>query len=185
MERTPDTNIETAWQQQPRETPPLSVEDIRAKALHVDARVRRWRSAGAVALIAAVIAEIVQVWIGRDLVERSGDLLTIAALLYIAYEYRKHARSAPERLGRTTCVDFYRAQLVHEHDLAGQSSRYLLPFVPGVTLSLLHGVIGEGLTTVHRIGVVVVGLALFAGVAWVNARTTQKLQREIDTISAL
>jgi len=51
-------------------------------------------------------------------------------------------------------------------------------------LSLLHGVIGEGLTTVHRIGVVVVGIALFAGVAWVNARATQKLQREIDAISA-
>jgi len=184
MERKPDTTIEKAWQQQPRETAPFSVDDIRAKAQHFEAKVRWWRNVGGAALIVAVIAEIVQVWVGRDIVERSGDLLTIAAILYIAYEYRKHDRSAPERLGRTRCVDFYRAQLVHEHDLAGQSSRFLLPFVPGVTLSLLHGVIGEGLTTAHRIGVVVVGIALFAGVAWVNARTTQKLQREIDTISA-
>jgi hypothetical protein len=63
--------------------------------------------------------------------------------------------------------------------------RYLLPFVPGVTLSLLHGVIGERLTTPHRIGVVVVGIAVFVGVAWVNARTTRRVRREIDAIDAV
>jgi len=109
MERIPETNIENAWQQQPRENPRFSLEDIRAKAQHVEVKVRWWRRVGGAALIVAVIAEIVQVWVGRDLVERSGDLLTIAAILYISYEYGKHARSAPERLGRTSCVDFYRA----------------------------------------------------------------------------
>jgi len=99
MERIPETNIENAWQQQPRENPRFSLEDIRAKAQHVEVKVRWWRRVGGAALIVAVIAEIVQVWVGRDLVERSGDLLTIAAILYISYEYGKHARSAPERAG--------------------------------------------------------------------------------------
>jgi len=185
MDRRLETDIERVWQQQPRDTARISVEDIRAKAERFDANVRWWRNVGTAVVILAVIAEVVQVWVGRDVIERTGDLLTIAAFASIAYEYRKYSQSAPDRLGRTSCVEFYRAQLVHERSLAGQSSRYLLPFVPGVTLSLLHGVIGDGLTTVHRIGVVVVGVALFAGVALVNARTTQKLTREIDAINAL
>jgi hypothetical protein len=184
MESNPETVIENIWQQQARETPRPSLDVIRAKAQRFDTQVRLWRNVGAAAVLVVVIVEVVQVWLGRDVIERTGDLLTIAALLYIAYEYRKYSQSAPDRLGRTSCVDFYRAQLVYEQNLAGQGSRYLLPFVPGVTLSLLHGVIGDGLTTVHRIGVVVAGVALFVGAAWVNARTTQKLQRQIDAIDA-
>jgi hypothetical protein len=184
MDKKPDAAIENVWQQQPREPGRLAVEEIRAKAERFDAKVGWWRSVGAAVVIVAVIAEVVQVWYGRDTVERTGDLLTIAAFLYIAYEYRKYSLSIPERLG-LSCVDFYRAQLVHERSLAGQSSRYLLPFVPGVTLSLLHGVIGEGLTTAHRIGVVAAGIALFVGAAWVNARTARKIQREINAIESL
>ncbi|HEY7191015.1 MAG TPA: hypothetical protein VH436_30895 [Vicinamibacterales bacterium] len=184
MDRTPETEIEKAWQQQPREAARISVEEIRTRAQRFDANTRWWRSVGAAVVVIAVIAEVVQVWYGRDTVERIGDLLTIAAFFYIAYEYRKYSLSIAERLGQS-CVDFYRAQLVHERTLAGQSMRYLLPFVPGVTLSLLHGVIGEGLTTPHRIGVVVVGIAVFVGVAWVNARTTRRVRREIDAIDAV
>jgi len=185
MERKAETDVEKIWQQQPLETPRLSVDVIRTKAQRFDEKVQWWRNVGAAAVIVALIAEVVQVWLGRDVIERAGDLLTIAALLYIAYEYHKYSQSAPDRLGRTSCVDFYRAQLVYEQNLAGQSIRYLLPFVPGVTLSLLHGVIGEGLTTVHRTGVAVVGIGLFLGVAWLNARATQKLQREIDAINGV
>lgn len=183
MDKRPDTAIENVWQQQPREPGRLTVEEIRARAERFDAKGRWWRSIGAAVVIVAVIAEVLQVWYGRDTVERTGDLLTIAAFFYIAYEYRKYSLSIPERLG-LSCVDFYRAQLVHERNLAGQSSRYLLPFVPGVTLSLLHGVIGEGLTTVHRTGVIVAGVALFVGVGWLNARSKRKLQHEIDALEA-
>ena len=182
--RHEQTDMEKVWQEQPLETPRLSVEDIRTRAQRFDTKVRWWRNVGTAVVIVAVIAEVAQVWFGRDVVERAGDLLTIAAFFYIAYQYRTYSRSQPERLG-LSCVDFYRAQLFYERNLAGQSSRYLLPFVPGVTLSLLHGIVGEGLTTVHRTGVVVVGIALFLGVAWANARTTRKLQREIDAIDAV
>jgi hypothetical protein len=183
MDRKPESSIEKAWQQQPRAAARISVEEIRAKAERFDASVRWWRNGGAAVVIIAVIAEVLQVWYGHDTVERSGDLLTIAAFFYIAYEYRKYSLSIPERLGLSG-IDFYRAQLVHERNLAGQSMRYLLPFVPGVSVSLLHGVVGDGLTTVHRIGVVVVGILLFVGVAWVNARATRRLQREIDALEA-
>jgi len=183
MDRKPETEIEKAWQQQPREAARISVEEIRARAERFDGSVRWWRNVGATVVVIAVIAEVWQVWYGRDTLERIGDLLTIAAFFYIAYEYRAYSLSIPERLGQS-CVDFYRARLVHEQNLAGQSMRYLLPFVPGVTLSLLHGVVGEGLTTGHRIGVIASGIALFVGVAWGNAHTPRKLQREIAALEA-
>ena len=138
------------------------------------------------AVIVAVIAECVQVvWPGRGVVERTGDLLTIAAFLYISYEYHKHARQEPEQLGLTNCVQFYRAQLFHEQNLAQQSGRYLLPFAPGVTLSLLGGVLAHGIPAAQRIGIAVFGIALFLGVALLNTHTARQLQKKIDTLDAL
>jgi hypothetical protein len=124
-------------------------------------------------------------WPGQDIVERTGDLLLLAALVYVAYEYRKHARLRPDRRGLTDCVEFYRAQLVHERDLARQSVRYLLPFVPGIALSLLGGIVGTELPLGRRIAVVVSGVMLFLGIAWLNAHTTRKLQKAVDAIAGL
>ena len=79
-------------------------------------------------------------WIQPETLERAGDLLTIAALVYIAYRFRKQRLSAPPvALGRTNCVDFYRAELVRQRDLSKDSWGYLLPFVPGVALALFGG----------------------------------------------
>jgi hypothetical protein len=178
-----ENDIHKLWQEQPADRQRVLPEDIRAKARRFETRAERWRNVGAAAVIVAVIAEAVQVlWPGRDLVERMGDLLTIAAFLYLSYEYRKHARLRPERLGLTSCIDCYRAQLIHERNLAHQSSRYLLPFVPGVALSLLGGVLDPGIPTARKIAVAVFGVALFVAVAWVNARTARKLQQEIDAL---
>lgn len=181
-----ENDIHKLWQEQPADRQRMLLDDIRAKARRFETRTARWRNVGAVAVIVAVIAEAVQVvWPGRDLVERTGDLLTIAAFLYISYEYRKHARLSPERLGLTSCIDFYRAHLIHERNLAHQSSRYLLPFVPGVALSLLGGVLDSSIPTARTIAVAVFGVALFIGVAWVNARTARKLQQELAALDAL
>ena len=183
-----ENDVQQLWQEQPRQAQRMSLEEIRAKAQRFETKTRRWRNVGAASVIVAVIANTVEVvWPGQDIVERTGDLLTVAALLYISYEYRKHARpkSRPEGLGLTSCVDFYRAQLTHGRNLARQSGRFLLPFVPGVTLSLLGGVLDEGIPTARRVGVAAVGVALFLGVAWLNAHTARKLRREIEALDAL
>ena len=118
------------------------------------------------------------------MLERAGDLLTIAAFVYIAYRFRKYRLAAPPvALGRTNSVDFYRAELVRERDLSKDSWGYLLPFVPGVALALL----GRGLEdrpTSHMIALVAFGVVLFVGVAWWNAHTARKLQNQIDALDA-
>jgi hypothetical protein len=188
MGNDPGTDIQTLWQKQPREPQRISLDEIRAKAEHFEINTRRWRTVGRAVVILLVIINVFEImWPGQDIVERAGDLLTLGAFLYIWYEYRKHARiaSRPEGLGLTNCVDFYRAALSHERNLAQQSRRYLLPFVPGVTLSLLGGVLDEAVPTARKIGVAALGVGLFLGVGWLNAHTARKLQRDIDTLEAL
>jgi hypothetical protein len=94
--------------------------------------------------------------------------------------YRRH-RTEPAALGSTNCVAFYRAELVRQRDLAGDSWGYLLPFVPGVTLSLRDA---QDRPASQVIALAVFGVALFLGTAWLNAFTAQKRQMEIDALDA-
>jgi hypothetical protein len=184
MANDPDREMARLWQAQPREEHTMSLAEIRAKAERFEAKTRRWNRVGGASIVVLVIANAVEVlWPGQDILERTGDLLTIAALLYVAYEYRKRGRMAsmPEGLALTSCIDFHRAQLASQRDLSRQSARYLLPFVPGVTLSLLGGAF-QGMPTPRLVAVAAFGVALFLGVAWVNARTARKLQQEIESL---
>jgi hypothetical protein len=126
----------------------------------------------------------VEVWFQDAILERAGDLLNMAALVYVAYRYRQQRLAAPPvALGRTNCVAFYRAELVRQRDLSKDSWGYLLPFVPGTTLA----VFGRGFE--HRpfgqiIAIIVLGVAVFLGVHGWNMYTARKFQREIDALDA-
>jgi hypothetical protein len=179
-----NSDIHLLWQEQAREEQPMAVSDIRTKALHLDSRTRRWNAVGAASIVLLLIVEAWQVWINEELLERVGDALTMAALLYTAYRYRRHHQAAPPAaLGNTNSIDFYRAELVRQRDLAGDSWGYLLPFVPGVTLSLLGGAPQER-PAGQVIALAAFGVALFLGTAWLNAFTARKRQMEIDALDA-
>ena len=182
MDSHSDAAVWTLWQEQAAEEPMPPRDDIRAKAERLDARTRRWRMVTVPLLIALVIAEAWQVWIGNELLERAGDLLTIVALLYVMYRFRRHHMAAPPvALGSMNCAEFYRAELVHQRDLSRDGWGYLLPFVPGVALALLGGGF-ENRPTSQRVALVAFGVALFLGTAWWNAHTARKLQHEIDAL---
>ena len=162
----------------------MQPNEIRTKAERLDRKNRRWRLITALLFILLLVREAWQVWLPQEMLERAGDLLTIAALVYVAYRFRKHYLAAtPVALGRTNGVEFYRAELVRQRNLSKDSWGYLLPFVPGVALSLL----GRGIED-RRTGEVVVlvafGVALFLGIAWWNAHTARKLQNEVDALDA-
>jgi hypothetical protein len=86
-------------------------------------------------------------------------------------------------LGRTNCLEFYRAELVRQRDLSQDSWGYLLPFVPGIALAMLDGIL-EARPTSHKIVLVLLGVALFIGIAWWNAHTARKLQNDVDALDA-
>ena len=184
MEINSDVAVGRLWQQQEREERVMPLDEIRAKAERLDAKTRRWRSATALLFVALVISEALQVWLQEALLERAGDSLTIAALVYVAYRFRKQRMPAPPMaLGRTNTVEFYRAELARQRDLSKDGWGYLLPFVPGVTLALF----GRGLgarSLSQTIAVIIFGVALFLGVAWWNSHTARKLHNEIDALDA-
>jgi hypothetical protein len=182
MANNADTDIHRLWHEQPRGEQTMPLSEIRTKAERLDAKTRRWNAVSAMSIVLLLIAESWQVWINEELLERVGDALTMAALLYIAYRYHSQHRAAPPpTLGSTNCVEFYRAELVRQRDLAGDSWAYLLPFVPGVTLSLLGGPLQDRPTS-QVMALAAFGVALFLGIAWLNAHTARKLQRDIDAL---
>jgi hypothetical protein len=180
-----EVEVLALWQQQAREEPIVPLDDIRAKAERLDRKSRRWRAWTALLFIVLLIKGAVEVWLQEAVLERAGDLLIMAALVYVAYRYRKQRLAAPPvALGRTNCVEFYRAELLRQRDLSKDSWGYLLPFVPGFTLAVFGGGF-EHRPTSQIIAIIVFGVALFLGVHWWNVYTARTFQREIDALDAL
>ena len=184
MESSADTEILRLWEQQSREEQIMAPDDIRTKAERLDKKTRRWRVATAVLFALLLIKGALEVWTQEGILEKTGDLLLMAALVYTAYRYRKQRLAAPPvALGRTNCVDFYRAELVRQRDLSQDSWGYLLPFVPGLTLAFLDNVL-EASTASQLIALVAGFVGLFLGIAWWNAHTARKFQNEMDALDA-
>jgi hypothetical protein len=184
MESNTDTQILTLWQKQTSEEQRIPLDEIRTKAERLDTKTRRWRGFTTGLFILLLTVEAWQVWIGEEIVERAGDLLTMVALVYVAYRLRKHRLAAPPvALGRTNCADFYRAELVRQRDLSKDAWGFLLPFVPGMALALLDGGL-EARSTSQLIALVAGGVGLFLGIAWWNAHAARKFQNEIDALDA-
>ena len=177
-----DSEVLTLWQHQAREERIIPLDDVRAKADRLDAGTRRWRVVSTVLLILLLIKGAFEVWIQTETLERAGDLLIMAALVYVAYRYRQWRQAAPPvALGRANCVEFYRAELVRQRALSKDSWGYVLPFVPGMALSVFGGGL-EDRPTSQLIAMIVLGVVLFLGVAWWNAHTARKLHNEIDAL---
>ena len=178
----PVPEIHRLWHDQAREEHAMNVDDIRAKADRFERKVRRWHVLTGVLFLAIIVVEGWQVWREPDVVERVGDLLTIAAFVYVAFWFRGRMtiESMPAGLALTTSVDFYRSQLASQRDVANHPWRYLAVFLPGVGLSLL----GRSLDRppAQTAAIAAFGVALFLAIAWVHRRTARKLQSEIDLL---
>jgi hypothetical protein len=185
MESSADTEILRLWQQQASDERMMPLDEVRTKAERLDTKTRRRRVVTAVLFVLLLIKGAVEVWIQTETLERAGDLLLMAALVYVAYRYRK-LRLAPRPvfLGRSNGREFYRAELVRQRDLSKDNWGFLLPFAPGMALAVF-GSAFESRPTSQLIAIIVLGVALFLGVAWWNAHTARRLQNEIDALEPL
>ena len=177
-----ERDIHRLWHEQPREEHQMSTDDIRVKAERLEQRVRGWKIIGGLLLTVVIGAEAWQIWTPNPLLERTGDLLTIAAFVYMAYWFRRYApiEVVPGTLGRKSSADFYRTRLERQRELASHPWRYLAVFVPGVALSLF-GRAGDR-TMEQNAAIAAVGVLLFVGVAWTMRRTGRQLQTELDEL---
>jgi hypothetical protein len=175
--------IEQEWRQQPPGGPTMSVEEIRAKAKEFDMKVKRWALVGGVTFAVLLVKNAWEVWTDIEVVERAGDSLMFLALLYLVFQFRRHARAhvVPSTLGLTNCVEHYRSQLVRQHEISRDGWKYVVPFAPGFGLIIFARVL-EGRPTSQVVALIVLALATFVGVLWTIARSTRKLEREIAAL---
>jgi hypothetical protein len=185
MKNSPETVVQKLWREQPQKEKVMALNEIRARARQFERKVRRWNIAAGALFLILFAGNAWEVWAQDDTLERIGDLLIMAALVYVAYRYRDYGRvpPMPASLGLTSCADFYRAQLVRQRDLSRGSWRYLLPFAPGLALTVM-GRAAEGRPTSQVVAMSVLCVLLFAGCAWVNARSVRKLEKEIEALDA-
>ena len=123
-----------------------------------------------------------EIWVDTDLLERAGDSMLAAGMLYVVYRFARRARTdAPSTLGRASCVEHYRAQLVREHELSRDGWKFILPFVPGVAL-IVFGRAMQGRPSVQVAILIMLALVLFAGGLWVIAKGARTLEREIAAL---
>ena len=177
-----DINVQRMWHEQAREERAMAVEEIRVRAQRFDQRVRRNSVITALLIVVIVGVELWQISIEREVLERVGDALTIAAFVHLAYWYRRQTLGQTTAAGPATTpsVDYYRHQLARQRDLSNHPWGYLLPFVPGVGLSLFGKALERSPAQNAAIAVFAVGL--FIGTAWWHRRSARKFQQEIDEL---
>ncbi len=180
-EHEPD--IEQVWRQQPPARQTMSIEEVRMKAKEFDSKVKRWREVTGLLFALLLVKNAWEVWVDTDVVERSGDLLMLLALVYIVYRFWRHVRAeaVPSALGLTNCAEHYRSRLMRQRDLSRDGWKFILPFVPGFGLIVFARAL-EGRPASQVVTLIVVAGALFAGVLWTIARGARKLEREIAAL---
>ena len=178
----PVVDIQRMWHEQPREEHAMPVNEVRERARRFEQRTRRWNVFTALLIVGVVGVELRQISIEREPLERVGDSLTIAAFVYLAYWYRRHAlgQTAPAGPATTRSVEFYREQLARQSELSDHPWGYLLPFVPGVGLSLFGSALDR--SPAQNTAIAVFAVALFIGAAWWHKRSARRLQHEIDEL---
>lgn len=178
------------WQSQPVEPVYMSIEEIRNKAMKFGSTIQRRNLRETIVAVALIpVFGLFLRWFPTP-VERVGSCLTIAGLLYVIYRMNGSAapKSVPSSGGFDTCVSFHRRELERQRDLLrGIWLWYLAPLVPGILVFNL-GVIGQKISPGHPLQwwraapFVVLMVAWFWVVIWLNRRAAQGLQRTIEEL---
>jgi len=189
QERSPE-GIQQVWQGQEKEGVRMSVEQLRASAGKFQRRIQ-WRNAREYTAGLAVMlffgGEFVRA-AGAPLV-RVGFALTIVGMAYVLWHLLTKGGTArlPEAAGRTSYLEFQRAELVRQRDLLrGVWRWYLGPLVPGMATLVTAFALANPRHVKNFAALVALEAVFMAGVlfaiGWLNARAAQRLQRQIDEL---
>jgi hypothetical protein len=184
----PSDALRRAWQGQPAPAPP-TLDDVRRRAQRFTRRIsmRNAREfvAGAV-VIPLFVAEIVRG--GFNGLVDVGNVLIVAGCAYVLYRMHQwgRAQALPAELGMVDALSFHRAEVVRQRDLLTSVWRwYLLPFMPGMVVTLVGRAVERPALWNRALGTLVGALALAAFLAWLNRRAAGRLQRDIDALDRL
>ena len=176
-------SIEQVWREQPHGRQAMTLDEIRTKARKFERKVQRWRSVGGLTVALLIAKNAWEVWRDTDVIERAGDLMMLAALLYVVFRFARDARAttAPATLGQLGCLEHYRRQLVGQRELSRDGWKFVLPFVPGLGLIVVGRAL-EGRPPTQVALMIAIAVAILAGVVWVIARGERRLEQEIAAL---
>ena len=177
------TGIEQMWREQPHGRQAMSIDEIRTKAREFERKVQQWRRVGGLTVALLLAKNVWEVWRDTDVIERAGDLMMLAALLFVVFRFVRDARahSMPATLGQLSCLEHYRRQLVRQRELSRDGWKFVLPFVPGLGLIVVGRAL-EGRPPTQVALMIAIAVSMLAGVVWVIARGERRLEREIAAL---
>jgi Flp pilus assembly protein TadB len=185
-ELLPD-HLKTLWQNQHTEHVQMSLTEIRHNAQRFQRKIRNRNLREYVAAIFVFVVFSYFAW--RFPPMRLGCALTIAGTLYVMYQLytRGAAKTVPEAVALSACIDFHRRELERQRDLAREVwTWYLLPIIPGpiavVAVPLWHSPPEHWVRALPFM----ILLPTTCYVTWrLNKRGADKLQRQIDDLNAI
>ena len=182
--------FQALWVGQKQEPFDMSLAEIHARADSFRTRVRvRNLTEYAAAILVTGIFGWMAFLIPQPVVKTGAALIVLGTLYVVFMLHRKGGTGGALPDGAVSLADYHRAELVKQRGALATVWRwYLAPFVPGM-LVFIGGVSfapETGLPLAARLiqfgtSAGLVG-AVFAGIAWLNARTVKKLDTEIAAL---
>lgn len=187
--------LQSLWANQQNEDFSMSLADIHARAARFQSRIRT-RNLIEYAAAAFVIAAFAWIaWLVPQPVVRAGATLIVLGTIYVCwrlYALGRAASKAEMEAGARSWADFHRGELARQRQALSTVWRwYLAPFVPGVIV-FIAGVafapeagapFWAGAATFLTVAGFVA--AVFAAIAWLNARAVRRLDAEIAALDAV
>lgn len=152
-------------------------------------RVRNWTE-----YVAAASVVLVFGWMAVTIpmpIVKAGSVLIVLGAAYVCWKLYELGRAATksEMNQAASLVDFHRAELQRQRAALSTVWRwYLAPFVPGMLVFLAGVAFAPELDAplaakfaTFAVGIGFVG-AVFAAIAWLNAKAVQRLDKEIAAL---
>ena len=170
----------------------MPLDEILKKARQYQRKIWRRNAREYVGAAAVAVFMTAQAVIAGDPLRRVGAALCAAAMAFVAYHLHRRgsARTVPEALALTNCLEFHRLELERQRDLLRSVWRwYLGPMVPGMVVIGLAGLVSNPSRMAHpKLFVAgyeaVVALVFFWVGRW-NRRCARRLQHQIDALDEL
>jgi hypothetical protein len=188
-----DPDLQTLWQSQKPEEPPMSLAEIRSKAGAFQRRILVRNVIEYAAGLIVVPSFALMAWNAPQVLTKVGAVLVALGALVCLWQL--HARGGAKRApdaGAASLIDFHRQELERQRDaLASVWLWYLGPFVPGMALILLSSWLAPVATRSvesQRAGTLmmtVIVVLVFLVIFLLNKLGAHHLQKEIDKLDAL
>jgi hypothetical protein len=183
-----DTNANdprSLWQGQEEEKVTITIDEIRVRATYFERRIQRRNMREYAATGVAVVVLTIQAW-GAHGWHLATFALLMAGMAYAMFQlHRLGARSLPADTGTRASLEFHRLELERQRDALRTVWRwYLLPFAPGILMSVGVKAIEHGITA-KLVGLTAFIVLLFVGAWALNQSAARKLERRIQALKAM